>query len=113
MKQEIYERLIPFEDIFDRAVNQNFFRALATEHKKQLHELYNQVFGGGSKIANGCGTCTLNNLKQLGEEYFKYKAQLEASIATSEELATGGTTICTESVVLEEPKKKGRPRKNS
>lgn len=108
MKKEIYEKLTQFEDIFDRAVNQNFFRALATEHKKQLHELYNQVFGGGSKIANGCGTCTLNNLKQLGEEYFKEKKLQENNV----EFTTGGSTINNENVVVE-PKKKGRPRKNA
>lgn len=110
MKQEIYNKLVEYSDIFDRAVNQNYFRALASEHAKQLSTIYREVFGTDSKITNGCGTCVLKDLKRLGEAFFQMKAELETP---TEEFVTGGSTVNNENVVVEEQKpKRGRPRKN-
>lgn len=77
MTQEQYIRLEQFENHLFTAYKCNYVRMLDRNTAGNLAELFEQLYNQKSRILNGCGHCVLSDLKRLGEDYFKYKDELE------------------------------------
>lgn len=77
MTQEQYIRLQQFENHLFTAFKCNYVRMLDRNTAGNLAEVYEQLYNQKSRILNGCGHCVLQDLKRMGEDYFKYKDELE------------------------------------
>lgn len=73
MTDEQYIELTEYETQLRSAAYSNFCRFITLEKKKRLSELYAAVFNKKSNMMNGCGTCALREMKELGLLYFKVK----------------------------------------
>lgn len=73
MTLEQYTELSEYETQLHSATYSNFCRFITIEKKKRLSELYAEIFKRKSKMMNGCGSCALREMKELGTQYFKEK----------------------------------------
>ena len=77
MTQEQYLRLQEFENHLFTAYKCNYVRMLTRNTSTILASIFEEYFNQKSRILNGCGHCVLSDLKRLGEEYYKYKDEIE------------------------------------
>lgn len=77
--KEQMERLAPIEDILGKAQN-DYYSALFHDQKTLVQEVY-QAAGGERSISWGCGRCWLAVLKDMGDQYFRQKAEAEKKAA--------------------------------
>lgn len=83
MTREQYEKLVPYERTLMNAYKNNFVYMPATDFSK-VAEIFAEVFSKPlTKSQMGCNTCRLNALKKLGEEYSKFKSEMENTNTTS------------------------------
>lgn len=73
MTDEQYIELTGYETQLRSAAYSNFCRFITLDKKKRLSELYTAVMGKKSNMMNGCGSCALREMKELGLLYFKVK----------------------------------------
>lgn len=73
MTDEQYKELTEYETQLRSAAYSNFCRFITIERKKRLSELYAAIFNKKSNMMNGCGTCALREMKEMGLLYFKEK----------------------------------------
>lgn len=73
MTQEQYDRLTEHKDLLYTATQRNYVMFGSLERKKTLSALYAEVFNKKSKMMNGCSTCALREMKELGTLYFSEK----------------------------------------
>ena len=86
MKEEIFERLKPFEKILGNAYKANYVRVINSTQSKELDSIYQELFNQKSRIMNGCGHCVLSDIKRMGKEFFDFKEALEKATETMNEL---------------------------
>lgn len=80
MTQEIYESLIPYEDIFQKA-REGYGRMHSTKTLQILNVAYKALFNNEeSRLFSGCEVCMLKAYKRIGGEYFKYKEKVEKEL---------------------------------
>lgn len=109
--KEIYELLTPYRVYLYTATYGNYIRFKSIQEKKDLAAIYTQHFNRKSKIDNGCGGCTLSEMKQLGTLYFadekQYKAQeeLEQNKETKTEIVEEQTVNKNKTVKRSQKKK--------
>jgi len=72
-KDEQYKYLEQLEESLGHAVNDNYFRVVNRQMLSELAKIYVDVFGGTTKILNGCSKCILADIKRLGKAYFEDK----------------------------------------
>jgi hypothetical protein len=77
MTDEQYIELTEYETQLSSAAYGNFVRFVTLERKKRLSQLYSEIFNKKSKMLNGCGTCALREMKELGLLYFAEKEARE------------------------------------
>lgn len=77
MTQELFLRLKEYETHLFTAYRCNYVRMLDRNTASNLADIYEKLYHQQSRILNGCGHCVLNNLKRMGQDYFKYKENLE------------------------------------
>ena len=77
MTNNLYSKLQPFENHLFTAYKCNYVRMLDRNTSTILASIFEEYFNQKSRILNGCGHCVLSDLKRLGEEYYKYKDELE------------------------------------
>lgn len=70
---EQYKYLEQLEESLGHAVNDNYFRVVNRQMLSELAKIYVDVFGGSTKILNGCSKCILTDIKRLGKAYFEDK----------------------------------------
>ena len=70
---EQYKYLEQLEESLGHAVNDNYFRVVNRQMLAELAKIYVDVFGGTTKILNGCSKCILTDIKRLGKAYFEDK----------------------------------------
>lgn len=80
--EEIFNKLTPYRVFLYTACYGNYVRFNNIQEKKALAEIYTKHFGKKSKIDNGCGGCTLNEMKQLGRLYFEDEKLISKRIRT-------------------------------
>jgi len=80
MTRELYEKLIPYEEKLHTAYYSDFVRLTDPRMKEELAKLHNEAFGHNGNILGGCNRCVINALKNLGREYFKFKAQMAEEV---------------------------------
>lgn len=85
MKEEIYERLKPYEKILANAYKANYVRVINSTQSKELDSIYQELFNQKSRIVTGCGHCVLSDIKRMGKEYFEHK-DMEQAINSVNEL---------------------------
>lgn len=73
MTKEQYIELSEYETQLRSATYSNFVRFITLDRKQKLSDLYSVIFNKKSKMMNGCGTCALREMKELGQLYFKEK----------------------------------------
>lgn len=73
MTEEQYKELTEYETQLRTAAYSNFCRFITLERKQRLSELYAEIFKRKSNMMNGCGTCALREMKEMGLLYFKEK----------------------------------------
>ena len=73
MTDEQYIELTEYETQLRSAAYGNFVRFVTLESKRRLSQLYSDIFNKKSKMLNGCGTCALREMKEMGLLYFSEK----------------------------------------
>ena len=77
MTKELYEKLLPYEGKLYTAYYNDFVR-IDQKAKEELSVLHTEAFGHGGKILGGCNRCVINALKNLGREFFAFRAKMFA-----------------------------------
>ncbi len=86
--QEIFNELTPYRVYLYTACYGSYVRFNSIQEKKALAEIYTKHFGKKSKIDNGCGGCTLNEMKQLGRLYFEDEKIIQKGLEPKEDNTT-------------------------
>lgn len=73
MTDEQYIELTEYETQLRSAAYGNFVRFVTLDKKKRLSQLYSDILKKKSNMLNGCGTCALREMKELGLLYFSEK----------------------------------------
>lgn len=112
MTIEDFNALAKYERAFGWAINQNFF-SLNNGEFGEIIGYYERIFNTQiNQVQRKCGTCRLKAMKNLGQEWFKMKAELEAAKAKEEEQEKAETQEKEqEQTPAETPKKRGRKKK--
>ena len=92
MTDEQYIELTEYETQLRSAAYSNFVRFVTIEKKRRLSELYSDIFNKKSKMLNGCGTCALREMKELGLLYFSEKEAREIRVQEGLEPKEDNTT---------------------
>lgn len=109
MTIEDFNALAKYERAFGWAINQNFF-SLNNGEFGEIAEYYKKVFGVAlNQVQLKCGSCRLRSMKNLGEEWFKMKSELEAAKAKEEEEEKKAEEPA--ETPADAPKKRGRKKK--
>jgi hypothetical protein len=109
LDKETMEKLLPYEKDLKYAVRSNFVNMRMSDFEK-VAEIYNGIYTPLRKGQMSCGSCRLQALRKIGEDYLKTKE-------FSEELAKKKAMKEKEKEEVENtapqtPKKKaGRPKK--
>lgn len=74
---DIFERLAEYDNMFYTATQRNYVMFGTLDNKKKLSQLYTEVFKKKSNMLNGCGSCALREIKELGKTYFEEKKARE------------------------------------
>ena len=77
MTDEQYIELTEYETQLRSAAYGNFVRFVTLDKKKRLSQLYSDIFNKKSNMLNGCGTCALREMKEMGLLYFSEKEARE------------------------------------
>lgn len=108
MTIEDYNALAKYERAFGWAINQNFF-SLNNGEFGEIIGYYERIFDTKiNQVQRKCGTCRLKAMKNLGQEWFKMKSELEAAQQKEEEEKKAEEPAETPA---EAPKKRGRKKK--
>ena len=92
MTDEQYIELTEYETQLRSAAYGNFVRFVTIEKKRRLSQLYSDIFNKKSKMLNGCGTCALREMKELGLLYFAEKEAREIRVQEGLEPKEDNTT---------------------
>lgn len=92
MTDEQYIELTEYETQLRSATYGNFVRFVTIERKRRLSQLYSDIFNKKSKMLNGCGTCALREMKEMGLLYFSEKEVREIRDREGLEPKEGKTT---------------------
>lgn len=103
--EEIFNELTPYRVYLYTAVYGNYVRFKTIQEKKVLAEIYTKHFGKKSKIDNGCGGCTLNEMKQLGRLYFEDEKIVQKGLEPKEDNTTE-TQVVTENKTVKRSRKR-------
>lgn len=77
MTEDIYKKLIPFEENLRTAKVANYSRYISRDNGLILRdEIYNVLFNTQDKRNVGCGKCLLSMLQRIAPYYFEYKEKL-------------------------------------
>lgn len=87
MTLEIYEKLKQYEKLLYTSAERNYVMFGSIEVKRELSEIYTEVFNKKSNMMNSCGSCALKEMKTLATEYYRMKKQLEEQQTVVEEQA--------------------------
>lgn len=104
--EEIFNELTPYRVYLYTAVYGNYVRFKTVQEKKVLAEIYTKHFGKKSKIDNGCGGCTLNEMKQLGRLYFEDEKIVQEGLEPKEVNATETQVVTKNKTVKRSQKRK-------
>ena len=63
----------------------NYVMFGSIETKRELSEIYTEVFNKKSNMMNSCGSCALREMKVLASEYYRFKKQLEEQTVVEEQ----------------------------
>lgn len=85
MTLEIYEKLKQYEKLLYTSSERNYVMFGSIEVKRELSEIYTEVFNKKSNMLNSCGSCALREMKVLASEYYRFKKQLEEQEKLQEE----------------------------
>lgn len=85
MTIEQYEKLKQYEKLLYTSSERNYVMFGSIEVKRELSEIYTEVFGKKSNMLNSCGSCALRAMKVLASEYYRFKKQLEEQEKLQEE----------------------------
>lgn len=85
MTLEIYEKLKEYEKLLYTSSERNYVMFGSIEVKRELSEIYTEVFNKKSNMLNSCGSCALREMKVLASEYYRMKKQLEEQQTVIEE----------------------------
>jgi hypothetical protein len=87
MTIEQYEKLKQYENLLYTSAERNYVMFGSIEVKRELSEIYTEIFGKKSNMLNSCGSCALREMKVLASEYYRLKKQLEEQQTVVEEQA--------------------------
>ena len=87
MTIEQYEKLKQYEKLLYTSSERNYVMFGSIEVKRELSEIYTEVFNKKSNMLNSCGSCALREMKVLASEYYRMKKQLEEQQTVVEEQA--------------------------
>lgn len=104
--QEIFNELTPYRVYLYTACYGNYVRFNSIQEKKALAEIYTKHFGKKSKIDNGCGGCTLTEMKQLGWLYFEDEKIIQKGLEAKEDNITETQVVTKNKTVKRSQKKK-------
>ena len=79
LTEEQFEYLAQFEDIFSRAIDNKYYRAIGVEPARQINAIHRDLFGRTKDIT--CGACRLEMLQAVGKVWRIDKAEREARAA--------------------------------
>ena len=85
MTIELYEKLKQYEKLLYTSAERNYVMFGSIEVKRELSEIYTEVFNKKSSMLNSCGSCALREMKALASEYYRFKKQLEEQQTVVEE----------------------------
>lgn len=85
MTIEQYEKLKQYEKLLYTSSERNYVMFGSIEVKRELSEIYTEVFNKKSNMLNSCGSCALREMKVLASEYYRMKKQLEEQQTVVEE----------------------------
>lgn len=85
MTIEQYEKLKQYEKLLYTSAERNYVMFGSIEVKRELSEIYTEVFNKKSNMLNSCGSCALREMKVLASEYYRMKKQLEEQQTVVEE----------------------------
>lgn len=66
------EALRPYEEHFGRAIRSGWSKPLSDATIERLRSLWLEITGSEYHLQNGCGTCTLNLLSDVGWLYYNH-----------------------------------------
>ena len=75
--QEQVDNLRQYEDIFFKAVNQNYYRSMNTKTLEAMVSIYNETTDTPYKGNWACSHCVLAFLKLIGSKYYEDKKLIE------------------------------------
>ena len=82
MTVEQYNILKEYENLLYTASQRNYVMFGSVVTKKTLSEIYSEVFNRKSNMMSGCGSCALNEMKLLANEYYEFEKSLQAQEET-------------------------------
>lgn len=93
MTEDIYKKLIPFEENLRTAKVANYSRYISRDNGLILRdEIYNVLFNTQDKRNVGCGKCILSMLQRIAPYYFEYKENKEKISTTVNNVEVEGYT---------------------
>lgn len=104
--QEIFNELTPYRVYLYTACYGNYVRFNSIQEKKALAEIYTKHFGKNSRIDNGCGGCTLTEMKQLGRLYFEDEKLIQKGLEPKEDNTTDTQVVTNNKAIKRSQKKK-------
>lgn len=72
-----YSVLKNYEYQLKTASENNYVRALGTQSREILANVYKEIFNRESGFISGCGSCILRNLRELAPLYFEFQEKLK------------------------------------
>ena len=85
MTLEIFKKLTDFETLLYTAQERNYVMFGSIETKKKLSALYTIIYEKKSNMMSGCGRCALKEMKEIANDYFNFKKQLQEEEKIQEE----------------------------
>ena len=93
MTEDIYKKLIPFEENLRTAKVANYSRYISRDNGLILRdEIYNVLFNTKDTRNVGCGKCLLSMLQRIAPYYFEYKENKEKKNTTVNNVEVEGHT---------------------
>ena len=90
--QEQVDNLRQYEDIFFKAVNQNYYRSMNTKTLEAMVSIYNETADIPYKGNWACSHCVLAFLKLIGSKYYVH---VQVTVLSTRRKAYGNGRTCT------------------
>ena len=109
LDKETMEKLLPYEQDLKYAVRSNFVNMRMSDFEK-VAEIYNGIYTPLRKGQMSCGSCRLQALRKIGEDYLKTK-EFDEELAKKKAMKEKEEAESADTPKTPSKKKAGRPKK--